>query len=109
MQLKLPTPLVSESSSFCPPEQRGSVSAYWRIGVWGSKTAFRHGCKDQEVSTKLTTLANADTPTQPIRRNVSPSRPILIATIYLLFRGQDTRAFASALRRYYSRRRRYYL
>src|SRR5580704_14310731 len=34
----------------------GSVSAYWRIGVWGSKTASRHGCNDQEVSTTLTTL-----------------------------------------------------
>jgi hypothetical protein len=21
---------------------KGSVSAYWRIGVWGNKTAFRH-------------------------------------------------------------------
>ena len=27
--------------------------SYWRIGVWGSKTAFRHGYNDQEVSRKL--------------------------------------------------------
>jgi hypothetical protein len=29
----------------------------------GSKTAFRYGYNDQEVSTKLMTLANADAPT----------------------------------------------
>jgi len=28
----------------------GSVSAGRRIGVWGNKTAFRHGYIDQEVS-----------------------------------------------------------
>ena len=30
--------------------------AYWRMGVWGSKTAFRHGYNDLEASTKLTML-----------------------------------------------------
>src|SRR5271165_1608935 len=34
----------------------GSASAYWRIGVWGSKTAFRHGYNDKEVSTELMML-----------------------------------------------------
>ncbi len=51
----------------------GSGSAYWRIGVWGSMTAFRHRHNDQEVSTELMMLCkrrHADTPT---RR--SPSRP----------------------------------
>ena len=69
MQLKLPTPIVSESSSFCPPEQRGSVSAGRRIGVSasGSKTAFRHGSNDQEVSTKLTTLCKRRHADSPIR------------------------------------------
>ena len=46
--------------------------AYWRIGVWESKTAFRHGYSDQEVSTELMMLCKrrrADTPT---RRHVSP-------------------------------------
>jgi hypothetical protein len=33
--------------------KRVGGSAYWRIGVWGSKTAFRHGYNDQEVSTEL--------------------------------------------------------
>ena len=43
----------------------GSVSAGRRIGVWGSKTAFRHGYNDQEVSTELMMLCkrrHADTP-----------------------------------------------
>jgi hypothetical protein len=72
--------------------KRVGGSAYWRIGVWGSKTTFRHGCNDQEVSTKLTTLCKRRHADSPIRRYVPPSRrPILIATIYLLFRGQDTR------------------
>jgi hypothetical protein len=31
--------------------------------VWGSKTAFRHGYSDQEVSAELKMLCNADTPT----------------------------------------------
>src|SRR5271165_972423 len=46
-------------------------SAYWRIAVWGSKTASRHGYNDQEVSTELMMLCKrpyADTPT---RRHVS--------------------------------------
>ena len=45
--------------------KRVGGSAYWCIGVWGSKTAFRHGYSDQEVSTKLMTLCkrrHADTP-----------------------------------------------
>ena len=46
--------------------KRVGGSAYWRIGVCGSKTAFRHGYNDQEVSAELTMFfANADT---PIRR-----------------------------------------
>ena len=52
--------------------KRVGGSAYWRIGVWGSKTAFRHGHNDQEVSTELMMLCkrrHADTPT---RRYVSP-------------------------------------
>jgi hypothetical protein len=46
----------------------GSGSAYWRIGVWGSKTAFRHRYNDQEVSTELMVLCKrrpADTLHQP--------------------------------------------
>jgi len=45
----------------------GSVSAGWRIGVWGSKTAFGHRYNDQEVSTELMMLCkrrHADTPTR---------------------------------------------
>src|SRR5208282_5665969 len=60
--------------------KRVGGSAYWRIGVCGSKTAFRHGYNDQEVSAELMMFfANADTPT---RRYVSPSRPIFIATLW---------------------------
>ena len=43
----------------------GSVSAGRRIGVWGSKTAFRHGYNDQGVSAELMMLCkrrHADTP-----------------------------------------------
>jgi len=66
-----------------------------RIRVENDKTTFRHGCNDQEVSTKLTTLCKRRHADSPIRRYVPPSRrPILIATIYLLFRGQDTRVEA---------------
>ena len=49
---------------------KGNGSAYWRIGVWGSKTAFRHGHIDQEVSMALMT-----------RRYASPSRPVCKATL----------------------------
>jgi hypothetical protein len=44
-----------------------------RVGVLASgevKTAFRHGDNDREVSTKLMTFANADT---PVRRYISRS------------------------------------
>jgi hypothetical protein len=55
--------------------KRVGGSAYGRIGVWRSKTAFRHGYDDQEVSNKLTTLCE--------RRHVPPSRwPIFIATLW---------------------------
>src|SRR6202795_4773727 len=60
----------------------GSVSAYWRIGVWGSKTAFRHGYNDQEVSTELMMLCKRRHADTPIRPYVSPSRPIFIATLW---------------------------
>ena len=63
-----------------------------RIGVSASgNTAFRHGYNDQEVSTELTMPCKRRHAHTPIRRHVSPSRPILITTIYLLFRGQDTK------------------
>ena len=47
-------------------------SAYRRIRVWGSKTAFRHGYSDQEVPTKLMTLCKRRHADTPIRRYVSP-------------------------------------
>jgi hypothetical protein len=53
----------------------GSVSAYRRIGVWGSKTAFRHRYNDQEISTELMMLCkrrHADTPIRFLRA----SRPL---------------------------------
>ena len=43
-----------------------------RIGVWGSKTAFRHGDSDQEVSTELMMLGKRRHPDTPIRPYVSP-------------------------------------
>src|SRR5271165_5354906 len=72
------------------PGKRVGGSAYWRIGVRGSKTAFRRGYNNQEVSTELMMLCkrrHADTPTRrhadtSIRRYVSPSRPIFIATLW---------------------------
>ena len=36
--------------------KRVGGSAYWRIGVWGIKTTFRHGYSDQEVATELMVL-----------------------------------------------------
>src|SRR5260370_31503559 len=60
----------------------GSVSAGRRMGVWGSKTAFRHGYNHQEVSTKLMMLCKRRHTDTPIRRYVSPSRrPIFNATL----------------------------
>ena len=56
---------------FLIPEGAGEAcrrvggSAYWRIGVWGSKTDCRYGYNDQEVCTKLMMLCkrrHADTP-----------------------------------------------
>ena len=44
------------------------------MGVWRSKTAFRHGYYDQEVSTKFMTLWKRRYADSPIRRHVSPSR-----------------------------------
>jgi hypothetical protein len=49
------------------PRKRVGGSAYWRIGVWGSKTTFLHGCKDLAVSTKLTTLCKRRHADSPIR------------------------------------------
>jgi len=49
--------------------KRVGGSAYWRIGVSASgKTAFRHGCNDQEVSTKFMTLCKRRHADSPIRR-----------------------------------------
>jgi hypothetical protein len=56
-------------------------SAYRRIGVWGSKTAFRHGYNDQEVLTELMMLCKRRHADKPMRPYVSPSRPIFIATL----------------------------
>jgi len=61
--------------------KRVGGSAYWRIGVWGSKTAFRHGYNDQEVLTELMMLYKRRHADTPIRPCVSPSRPIFIATL----------------------------
>ena len=50
--------------------KRVGGSVYRRIGVWGSRTAFRDGYNDQEVSTELMMLCkrrHADTPDTPIR------------------------------------------
>jgi hypothetical protein len=60
--------------------KRVGGSAYWRIGVWGSKTAFRIGYNDQEVSTELMMLCKRRHADTPIRPYVSPSRPIFNAT-----------------------------
>src|SRR5260370_8771714 len=60
----------------------GSVSAGRRIGLWGSKTAFRHGYNDQEVSAELMMLCKRRHADTPIRRYVSPSPPIFIATLW---------------------------
>jgi hypothetical protein len=52
-----------------------------RIGVWGSKTAFRHGYNDQEVSTEFMMLCKRRHVDTPIRPYISPSRPIFNATL----------------------------
>jgi hypothetical protein len=62
--------------------KRVGGSACWRIGVWGSKTAFRHGYNDQEVSAELMMLCKRRHADTPIRRYVSPSRPIFTATLW---------------------------
>jgi hypothetical protein len=41
--------------------KRAGVSAYGRIGVWGSKTSLRNAYNDQEFSTKLMTLLRTPT------------------------------------------------
>src|SRR5580692_5986726 len=61
--------------------KRVGGSACWRIGVWGSKTAFRHGYNDQEVSAELMMLCKGRHADTPIRPYVSPSRPIFNATL----------------------------
>src|SRR5580704_1594500 len=75
--------------------KRVGVSAYWRIGVWGSKTAFRNRYNDHEVSTKLMMLCKRRHADTPIR---FPSRPIFNATLraaaswpFFLRRGGSTR------------------
>src|SRR5580700_7546366 len=47
--------------------KRVGGSVYGRIGVWGTKTAFRHDYDDQEVSKKLTTLCKRRHANSPIR------------------------------------------
>jgi hypothetical protein len=49
--------------------KRVAGSAYRRVG---SKTAFRHGCNDQEVSPELMMLCKRRHADTPIRRYVSP-------------------------------------
>jgi hypothetical protein len=68
--------------------KRVGGSAYRRIGVWGSKTAFRHGYNDQEVSTELTMLRKRRHADTPIRRYVFPSRPIFNAMTSPLYAGR---------------------
>src|SRR5580692_1867467 len=53
--------------------KRVGGSVYGRIGVWGTKTAFRHDYDDQEVSKKLTTLCKRRHADSPTRRYVPPS------------------------------------
>jgi hypothetical protein len=48
--------------------KRVGGSAYWRIGVWVSKTVFRHGYNDQKVSTELMMLCKRRHADTPIRR-----------------------------------------
>jgi len=63
-----------------------------RIGVsaclvWGSKTAFRHACSDEEVSKKLMTLCKrryADTPTRRYAFPASPASVLVLAASLLL-------------------------
>ena len=59
-------------ASQTPLGKRVGVSAYRCIGVRGSKTAFRHGDSDQEVSTELMMLGKRRHPDTPIRPYVSP-------------------------------------
>ena len=47
--------------------RRIGVSAYRRIGVWGSETAFRRGYRGQEHSKKLMTLFKRQDAEPPIR------------------------------------------
>jgi hypothetical protein len=69
-------------------------SAYRRIGVWGSITAFRHAYSDNEVSMKLTTLCKRRHADTPIRRHVSPSRIRRSNEIvYNLIKSANERAF----------------
>ncbi len=63
-------------------------SAYWRIGVWGSKTAFRHIYSDQEVSTKLMTLFKRPHST-PTRRYISPS--LELPYVEILYQSSNCR------------------
>jgi hypothetical protein len=55
-----------------PLGKRVGGSAYWRIGVWGGKTASRHGYNDQEVSKELMKLCKRRHADTPKHRYVSP-------------------------------------
>ena len=59
--------------------KRVGGSEYWRIGVWGSKTAFRHCYNDQEASTEPMTLCKRRHADPPTRRYVSPTRLLKFA------------------------------
>src|SRR5271157_5627450 len=76
------------TSSLRAKGKRVGGSAYWRIGVWESKTAFRHGYNDQEVSTELMMLCKRRHADTPIRFR---SRPMFNAALraaagWLVFR-----------------------
>jgi hypothetical protein len=66
------TPLGKRVGGSRVAGQRVSGSAGQRVGVRGSKTAFRHGDSDQEVSTELMMLGKRRHADTPIRPYVSP-------------------------------------
>jgi hypothetical protein len=71
----------------------GSVSAGRRIGVWGGKTASRHGYNDQEVSTELMTLCkrrHTDTPIRfPVKWPTPSGRSAINLAICPRFRSAE--------------------
>jgi hypothetical protein len=56
-------------------EKRVGGPAYWRIGVRGSKAAFRHRYNDHEVSTELMMLCKRRHADTPIRFPSRAARP----------------------------------